>query len=432
MNASNQNGYLVSKGYAWYVFSILFMLQLFDFMDRTVIASLYPYLKKAWALSDAQCGALSATVSWSITVFAVPAAVLADRWSRRKTVGLMATIWSLATLACAFTKNYSQLIVARTAIGTGEAGYVPAGNAIISALFPPRLRATLIGLFMGAVAIGSAAGVVVGGFIAVHYGWRHAFGIVGIPGLFFAILFFFTRDYRTVDLTVRKTKNDGSITHLKMLRQEIWKNVIGKPSLLAIYFGQAAGFVFLGAIGSWLPSYFIRIHHLPPDRASAEAGLILVLVIIGNYFGGMIADWIVARGKINARPLVAACLQLANFLVFFSAFALVRGPAQFLLFLLGGVIMGSYNGPIYSAVTEEVHVGLRSTAISVMTLFQNVLGFAMGPILAGLISDRYGLEPAMIVIACAPALSGILYFVAASFYTRDAADVEKVEIHMEN
>jgi MFS family permease len=430
----NQDGdsYLVSRGYAWYVFFLLFVLMLFDFIDRAVLSSIYPFLKTEWGVTDAQCGVLSAAVSWSITVFSIPSAILADRWSRKKTVGLMSTIWSLATISCAFTRNFTQLFVARLVLGTGEAGYVPAGNAMISALFPSRLRASLMGIFIGAGTLGAAIGVVLGGWIATHYGWRHVFGVVGLPGLVFALLFFFVRDYKTIDLTVSSRGADGSTVQRKMNKKDIWQNIFTKPSLALMCVGQIFGFFFISALGAWLPSFFIRIHHLSVPEASAKAGAVLVLCIVGNYLGGLAADKLVTKGRTNGRPLVAAFAQLCNSLVFLAAFGLAQGRVQFLLLLLGGMMAASYNGPVLSSVTELVHPGLRSTAVSVMALLQNVFGYALGPVVAGLLSDRYGLGPALLVVSVTPALAMIMYGAAALAYNRDLAKVEKVRIQLED
>ena len=430
-NATNDD-YLVSKGYAWYVFALLFGLMLFDFMDRTLLASIYPFLQRDWGLSDAQCGVLSASVNWSITLFAVPVAVLADRWSRKKTVGLMSVVWSLATIACAFTHNFGQLMAARFVLGAGEAGYVPAGNSLISALFPARLRAALIGIFIGASSVGGAAGLVLGGWIATNYGWRHAFGLVGLPGLVLAFLFFFIRDYKTVDLTITAQARDGSSIKRKMNFREIGRELVGKPSLLFLYSGQLFGLMFIGAMGAWLPSYFIRLHGLSVPQASARAGVIVVVCIIGNYVGGLIADRLFTSGIKNARPVVAAIAQLVNVVIFMSAFIFLTGSTQFYLLVLGGVFLASYNGPVYSSVTELVHPGLRSTSISLMTLIQNILGFALGPIIVGLLSDRSGIHSAMIAISCAPALSMACYILASCYYTKDLAQVEPIELRLEN
>ncbi|RPI93737.1 MAG: MFS transporter, partial [Spirochaetales bacterium] len=115
----------VSKGYAYYVFVLLFILYMLDFTDRYVIASLFPHIKADWGLSDTECALLMSTVTWAVMVLTLPISVLVDRWSRKKSIGIMAVLWSLACAACAFTKNFGQLFVARTALGVGEAGYVP-------------------------------------------------------------------------------------------------------------------------------------------------------------------------------------------------------------------------------------------------------------------------------------------------------------------
>lgn len=425
------NGYLVSKGYAWYVFFLLYCLMLFDFIDRQIITSLFPYFKQEWGISDTQCGLLVAAVNWSITLFAVPVAILSDRWSRKKTVGLMSSIWSLAALACAFTNNFAQLISARFAIGVGEAGYVSTGNALISALFPQRLRSTLIGVFLGASPLGAALGVMLGGWIATHYGWRHAFGVVAAPGLIFAVLFFFIRDYKTVELTISVTEAESAIGRRTMTGKEILKVLLGTPSLVAIYFGTVLGLFFCSAVVSWLPVYFMRVHKLPITEAATRTGLILLASVLGNYLGGFLADKLVSRGRINGRPLTAALLQFLNFLVCTAAFGLAQGQSQFILLLLGGVLFAAFQGPVYSSLVELVHPGLRSTVVSVMVFLQNMLGMALGPIFAGALSDRYGIGTAMIVCSFVPIFSMAFYLVGAAFYARDLAKVEKIEIQME-
>ena len=83
-------------------------------------------------------------------------------------------------------------------VGFGEAGYGSVGAAVIAGHFPRRMRALLAGFFASA-SVGSVLGVILGGFIATHWGWQAAFGVVGFPGLFLALLDLFVRDYKTVD-----------------------------------------------------------------------------------------------------------------------------------------------------------------------------------------------------------------------------------------
>src|SRR3954471_4633944 len=101
-----------ARRYAWLVFGILFALMVVDYVDRQVVVSMFPHLKGHWSLSDGQLGGLVSIVSITVAIGAVPLSLLADRWSRVKSIFLMALIWSVATIVCAFATSYGQLLAA--------------------------------------------------------------------------------------------------------------------------------------------------------------------------------------------------------------------------------------------------------------------------------------------------------------------------------
>src|SRR5215472_12784380 len=109
------------RAYAWSVFAILFVLMVVDYVDRQVVVSMFPHLKAAWGLSDSQLGGLVSVMSITVALGTIPLSLLADRWSRVKSIFLMALVWSGATLACAYAGNYTQLMGARSFVGLGEA-----------------------------------------------------------------------------------------------------------------------------------------------------------------------------------------------------------------------------------------------------------------------------------------------------------------------
>src|SRR6478736_4292995 len=191
------DGYLFGPRQAWFAFAMTITLYLFDYLDRQVIVSLFPHMKQDWGLSDKQLGGLVSIVSITVALGALPIALLADRTSRVKSIVVMATVWSLATISCMFTRSYGQLLAARALIGLGEAGYGAAGAALVSSHFPARMRGALLAGFFAAASVGSVLGVILGGFIAARWGWQTAFGVVGFPGLVLALLYLKVRDYRT-------------------------------------------------------------------------------------------------------------------------------------------------------------------------------------------------------------------------------------------
>ena len=88
--------------------------------------------------------------------------------------------------------NFTQLLFARIGVGIGEAGGSPPAHSIISDYFPPEKRATALSIYSTGIYIGILLGYIVGGVIAKYYGWRMAFYALGIPGVLFAVLVYFT------------------------------------------------------------------------------------------------------------------------------------------------------------------------------------------------------------------------------------------------
>jgi MFS family permease len=97
----------------------------------------------------------------------------------------------------------------------------------------------------------------------------------------------------------------------------------------------------------------------------------------------------------------------------------LSAPSQFALIALGGFLMTCTVGPVSAIVIDVVHPGVRATGCSVLSLFQNLLGLALGPFVAGTLSDAWGLETALTAIPGFSALAAIAFIVAARSYETD-------------
>ena len=413
---------------AYFTFVLLFLLYMFDYADRMVIGSLLPFLKEDWGLTDTQCGLLLSAVYWSITVCTFPISIFVDRWSRRRSIALMAMIWSLATAACAFTRNFGQLLAAKATIGVGEAGYAPGGTAMLAGLFPERKRAQVMGFWNMSIPLGGALGVGLGGLIADTWGWRHAFGLVAIPGFIVALLFFRVRDYRTVKLV---TSAPGGEPSRPMKLSEIARAFMHTPTLLLTYLAFAGNTFVSTSLMFWLPSYFNRTQNLTMTQAGMKASVIMLLAIIGAPLGGWLADrW--RRRRQNARLVFAGLSSLVTSGMLLSAFLIFDGgPLQYPILLLGGICVVAFL-PGAAAVTQDVvHPGLRAISYSLCVISMNLLGSSLGPLAIGALSDHFGLEIALMTMPLSAALAGLLFFIGSRYHDRDLAKVEQVELSFE-
>ena len=416
---ANPDDYLIGKRHAWFAFVMTVALMMVDYIDRQVIVSLFPHLKQEWGLSDKQLGALVSVVSITVAAGAVPIALWADRTSRVKSIVLMATAWSVATISCMFARNYSQLFAARAVVGVGEAGYGSVGAALLTSHFPQRMRSAIMGAFFAAASVGSVLGVILGGVIAAHFGWRAAFGVVGVPGLVLALLYLFVRDYKTVPLSPRLDKATQS---LGSSTRAIVAALTRSPSMLWVCLGTSAQVIVLSTVWAWLPSYLNRARGLPPEKAAISAALVILCGAIGAIVWGIVVD---RSGRRRPRRklftvAVLCLLSLALLMPALGSPGLALAPGQQLAWIAaGGLVMTCTAGPATALVIDVVHPGIRATAGAVLAIFQNLFGLAAGPFIAGVLSDMWTLPVAMAIMPAFSVLAALGYLLAARTYEQD-------------
>ncbi|MEY4500232.1 MAG: hypothetical protein RIS52_122 [Pseudomonadota bacterium] len=192
-----------STAYRSYVLALLMVIFAFNFLDRSVVTILAPYLKADLGVSDAQIGLLYGTAfALFYAVFGLPLAKLADGWSRVKTISLGLGFWSVMTALSGMAGNFAQLGAARIGVGVGEASASPASYSLLQDYFPKRMRATVLALYSSGIYIGSGASTMFGSQVIkyweAHYtsatapfglkGWQATYLVFGLPGIALALL----------------------------------------------------------------------------------------------------------------------------------------------------------------------------------------------------------------------------------------------------
>lgn len=374
---------------AWLVLGVSFALLLSDYMSRQVLSAVFPLLKAEWALSDGRLGALSGVVALMVGVLTVPLSLIADRFGRARSVAAMALTWSVATLACAACVNYGQLLAARFVLGVGEAAYGSVGLAVVFTYFPKSLRATITGVFMAGGVFGSFIGLALGGALAVHLGWRGAFAGMAAFGLALAAAY-----------AVFVRERGGSAHGLapegldRLQARGVASGLFGAPAVVLTYVASGLQLFVLGSLTAWTPSYLNRFEGLSPGAAAGSAALLLLSAGVGMVVCGAMADRLSA-GRPGRRRLLATAYGLTTFVFLEAAFHLPPGAPQVVCALLGLFCAGGASGPAGAIVAEGTPAALHGAAMAVLTLSNNLIGLAPGPVVTGILADRLGLQAAL-------------------------------------
>ena len=192
--AAQASDFQISIGYSYYVLGVLFVVYVFNFIDRQVLAILLEAIKKDLGASDTAMGFLSGFAFALFYTFAgIPIARWADRGSRRSIIALGSRrlerddrrlrVWRAASCSSPWP---------RVGVGVGEAAGSPPAHSLISDYFPPERRATALSIYAIGVYVGAMLAYLGGGLIVTHFDWRTAFLVVGLPGIPLALLVRFT------------------------------------------------------------------------------------------------------------------------------------------------------------------------------------------------------------------------------------------------
>ncbi|HEY6207739.1 MAG TPA: MFS transporter, partial [Gemmatimonadales bacterium] len=174
--------------YAAYALGLLTLINLLNYTDRNVIYALFEHIKLELQLSDQQLGWLGSAYVIVLSLAALPLGVVGDLKSRRAVIAFGVGLWSAFTALGAVIGRFWQLLLCRSLVGVGEAGYGPAAQALIAEYYRGRRRAFAIGVYSVGMAFGGVLGIWAGGVLAARFGWRVAFLALGAPGFVLALL----------------------------------------------------------------------------------------------------------------------------------------------------------------------------------------------------------------------------------------------------
>ena len=428
----------IGPNYRKYALGILLVGYVINFVDRSILSLLLEPIKLELALTDSQLGFLGG-LAFAVfyTFLGIPIAALADRRSRVKILAVSMVIWSAMTAICGLANNFLTLLLARIGVGIGEAGASPPSHSLISDYFPIETRATALSIYALGIPLGTMIGNFVGGWGADAIGWRYTFFLVGVPGIIFALIVWFTLREPPRGMSDIKP-SQRSTTPVKTPPpppvKTVFKLLWSKTSFRHLAF--AAGlhaFVSYGA-GTWNAPFFIRIHEMSLTDIGSILALVAGVGAIGTFFGGYISD------KLSDRT------DDKRWYFWVPGIAtLVMVPFQLIAYLYGGmwavvaslmmvaVLGNAYLGPSFAMTQALVSLRMRAVASAILLFVLNLIGMGLGPYLVGVLSDIltpefgvYSIRYAMCAAVLVNLWAAFHYFVGARTMRGDLADTQEM------
>ncbi|OEY66310.1 MFS transporter [Marinobacter sp. X15-166B] len=376
---------------AHYALLLLAVIYVLSYIDRLVISVLIEPIKAEFGASDTMIGLLTGVVfALFYTAFGLPLGRLSDRIGRKPVIAVACIAWSILTMLSGVATSFMLLVVLRIGVAVGEAGASAPSVAMISELYPARLRARALAIFGLGPALGAVLGIGFGGVLAEAYGWRMTLIIVGAPGILIGLILALT-----VKAPKPVTSAAAGVPEEGMLKTA--GTLLKIPGLWQIIASGSAAAITGYAIQMWTPSFMIRSHQLNIQ----EAGMLMGiggggLAILGTLVCGYVTDKLAARdaGWQLGTALLGTALSIPLAMAFYlwpagTAFTLgaTSVPTGF-LFYMGFAFFGVWwTVPCFSALSRILPANQLAQGTALFFMGVSLLGAGLGPVIAGIISD---------------------------------------------
>jgi predicted MFS family arabinose efflux permease len=369
-----------SRGYLFIVIALSSLVMAFRFIDALILGMLLPHIKIEFSLSDSQVGLIGGLpFALCYSLFAIPLAWLADtRLRRTRVIAASIAIWSIMTSLSGAATGFLMLFVLRMCVGAGEAGFAPATYSLFRDIFPDSWRRRSVAILGIGGNLGQFAALALGGWSVETFGWRTTYLIVGLPGIFLALIYLYT-----VREPARKTAPVGGSQFLSDFGV-----LFSSPVFFLLFIGAGLSTASGFAMHTWMPSFLERAHGI----GLAEAGFALGICFgIGGAIGPLLFGWLADRLSLKDRRwtlwlATALCVATAvpsavTFLV--QDIRIVYGALLLAQLVHGGAL------PLIIISAQDAAPRLTGSAVAVVSIGANLIGQISGPLLVGAVSDSF-------------------------------------------
>jgi len=433
--------------------ALLLFINLFNYLDRQVLSAVVGPIQQTYfgahgAASDS--AALKEFQAWThahfgfepelaligvlsmafMVVYMIGAPIfgrLAGHRSRWWLIGVGVILWSLASGASGLAATFVGLLLTRCFVGVGEAAYGPVAPTLIADFFPVERRGRALAWFYMAIPVGSALGYVVGNLVANSsigalgerlFGfhaesWRWAFFLVVPPGLALGILSFLRRE------PPRGQADAGGVIRASKPRWSDYLLLLRNRSYVLCTLGMTAMTFAIGGIAFWMPYYLSQKPGASPNATTIFGAITCVSGLIATLLGGLAGDKL--RGRFpGAYFLVSGA---AMFLGFPFMILMLRAPFPLVwVYSFATVFCLFFNtGPTNTILANVTHPSIRAAAFALNIFVIHALGDVISPVIIGILSDRYTMNSAFMVVGVMYLVAGVFWFLGARHLARDTA-----------
>lgn len=347
------------KGLRWWIIALIGIATVINYIDRSAINILWPYIYKEFGISDADNKSALAL----ITTFFMIAYALGQTFTGKlmdavgTRIGMTISIvgWSISIALHAFAKSLMSFNIFRFMLGFSEAGNWPGATKNNAEWFPPRERAIAQGIFGAGASLGSVISAPIIALLYLAFGWKVTFLLIAGLGLIWVIPW----------LVVNKSTPDKHPWLTEEERQHIlsrsplaegkvstdnapvlsWKELLKFRNTWGIIMGRFFIDPVWWLFVTWLPTFLKESFAFDIKQIGAFTWVPYLFAAVGSIAGGYFSSYLIKKGTDAEKArktaiAVGSAIMLASLVVIVYQLSGLKETPMFAMVLIGLTLFG--------------------------------------------------------------------------------------------
>lgn len=345
------------KGLRWYIIALIALATVINYIDRSAINILWPYIYKDFGITDEDNkNALALITTFFMIAYALGQTFtgkMMDALGTRLGMTISILSWSVSIALHAFARTLFSFNIFRFMLGFSEAGNWPGATKSNAEWFPVKERAIAQGIFGAGAAMGSVISAPIIALLYLAFGWKTTFVLIGALGLIWVIPWWFinkatpdkhswiTEKERVYILD--EDSNAAAATDLAPVLT--WKELLKFRNTWGILMGRFFIDPVWWLFVTWLPTFLKEQFMFDIKQIGAFTWLPYLFAAVGSLMGGYYSSWRIKRGvnavKARKDAIAIGCAIMISALVAIVYFlAKLKENPTLAMLLIGATLFG--------------------------------------------------------------------------------------------
>lgn len=362
-------------------FSLLYLAFCISYIDRAAISIALGQISKDFNLQASELGIVISVFFLGYSLMQIPGGWLADRFGSKYVIVVSIALWSVFTVSTSFAWSLGSLIAIRLVFGIAEGSFPPAAIKAVAEMFSKDNKPKMTAFLTSSNYAGSMIAPLVMAPLILGLGWRHAFEVIGIAGVAFAVAYMLLVPGNPKPASGQGERQgasnriDWATTRMLLKTPFLWQ-------LVVVWFGLSC--VNKG-LDSWMPLYLLQQRGLDLKSVGVLVPIPFLLATIATAIGG----WVMTRFfPDREKYLLVGSASLTGLFVF----AMYRSESiatlivfQSLAYFFKSFVLAT----VIALPTKVLHESQLGTGIGIVNMGGQIAGF-IAPMVMGFLVSASG------------------------------------------